>query len=61
MSIAAVLRRAADRLLGGRGELSITVPVMDGALKPNDRLERATALARVDQADNLVVAGGALL
>src|SRR5689334_6266779 len=54
MSLASTLRRAVDRVMGGRGEDSITVPVMDGALKPNDRLERAQSIAMVEEADNLL-------
>src|SRR5690606_23293208 len=40
---------------------SITVPVMDGALKPNDRLERAASLAQLDQVDNLAPFSGRLV
>lgn len=54
MKIASLLRRGVDRVMGGRGEHSITVPVMDGALKPNDRLERAHSVAKIEHADNLV-------
>ncbi len=61
MSFAAAIRKTFDRFMGGRGEFSITVPVMDGALKPNDYLERAAALAVVEQADNAVVVGEKLL
>lgn len=61
MSFAAILRRATDRLMGGRGDFSITVPVMDGALKPNDRLDRAETLATVEDADNIVSLGDKLL
>lgn len=61
MSIASLLRRGMDRMIGGRGELSITVPVMDGALKPNDRLDRASSVAMIDQADNLVLFKGGLV
>lgn len=61
MSIASILHRGMDRLLGGRGEHSITVPVMDGALKPNDRLERADAVAMIEHADNLLSLGDDLL
>lgn len=35
------LRRVSDRLLG-RGEAALTVPPMDGAWKPDNRLEEAT-------------------
>ncbi|MGD9912629.1 MAG: hypothetical protein AB7S80_01000 [Rhizobiaceae bacterium] len=58
MSVLSVLRKGMDRLVGGRGDQSITVPVMDGALKPNDRLERAASVALIDDADNLVAAAG---
>ncbi len=61
MSIGSILRRSVDRVVGGRGEHSITVPVMDGALKPNDRLERADPVAMIDHADNLVSFGDELL
>ncbi len=61
MSLSATLRRAFDRFAGGRGDFSITVPVMDGALKPNDYLERAASLAAVEDADNLVIVGEELL
>lgn len=60
MSVLSVLRKGMDRLVGGRGDQSITVPVMDGALKPNDRLERAASVALIVDADNLVSAGGHL-
>lgn len=58
MSIASIVRGGVDRLIGGRGEHSITVPVMDGALKPNDRLERADSVAMIEGADNIVSLGG---
>jgi len=47
--------------MGGRGEHSITVPVMDGALKPNDRLERAKGVALLFEADNAVTTKDRLL
>lgn len=61
MSIASILRRSMDRVMGGRGEYSITVPVMDGPLKPNDRLERASSVAMVEDVDNLLSLDGRLL
>lgn len=61
MTIFAALRRSIDRFMGGRGEFSITVPMMDGALKPNDRLERATLVATLDDADNAALLGDRLL
>ena len=36
------LKTFSDRLLG-RGSAALTVPPMDGALKPNNRLEEAAA------------------
>jgi hypothetical protein len=47
-----------DRVLGGRGESSITVPVMDGPLRPNDDIERLDVVAVAPHADNLASAGG---
>jgi hypothetical protein len=58
MNIASMVRDRLDRLIGGRGEHSITVPVLDGALKPNDRLERADSVAMVEGVDNIVALGG---
>lgn len=51
------LRNLIDRLMGGRGEYSITVPVMDGALKPNDYLDRMPSLAALEAPDNLASDG----
>lgn len=51
------LRNFIDRIMGGRGEHSITVPVMDGALKPNDYLDRMAVLAALEEPDNLVSDG----
>ena len=39
----------------GRGAYAATVPPMDGALRPNTRLEEAQVLARVAAPDNLVL------
>lgn len=61
MSLPAAIMRTFDRFMGGRGDFSITVPVMDGALKPNDFLERIVSVAMVEGADNLVAAGEGLL
>jgi hypothetical protein len=55
-----MLRRTIDRVLGGRGEFSITVPTMDGPFKPNDYLERARSVARIPEADNLVASAAGL-
>ena len=52
-----LLRSFIDRIMGGRGEHSITVPVMDGALKPNDYLDRMPAIAALEAPDNLVSDG----
>jgi len=61
MSIASIFRRGMDRVMGGRGDQSFTVPVMDGALKPNDRLEQAGSVATIEQADNLLILDGQIL
>lgn len=44
-----------------RGEFSVTVPVMDGPLRPNRLLEEAEVAFRVDALDNLTAAGSAVL
>ena len=45
----------------GRGGHAPTVPPMDGALRPNTRLEDAAVLARVDAPDNLALHQGGVL
>ncbi|PWU70756.1 hypothetical protein DK867_23085 [Ochrobactrum sp. POC9] len=47
--------------LRGSGEYAVTIPSMDGALKPNDELDRAAVLADITEPDNLVVHQGKLL
>jgi hypothetical protein len=47
-----VLRRAVDNFLG-RGEAAVTVPVMDGPLKPNQLLEAAGRVLTAPEIDNL--------
>ncbi|WP_137391036.1 strictosidine synthase [Rhodoligotrophos defluvii] len=54
-----LIRRELDRLTG-RGTAAVTVPPMDGALKPNQHLEEAEALA-APAPDNLTVNGGQVL
>lgn len=49
-----------DRLLG-RGDAAVTVPPLDGALKPNNRLDEAQTVCADSQPDNLVALGSALL
>lgn len=49
----AALKRSLDSFLG-RGEAAVTVPVLDGPLKPNQRLEEATRVLEADGIDNLV-------
>jgi len=53
------LRRYSDRLLG-RGHAAITVPVMDGALKPNRVLDDAERVATRAGLDDLASDGQAL-
>jgi hypothetical protein len=54
------LRRAYDALTGG-GEYSVTVPPMDGALNPNNRLEEAELVASAPGPDNLCLAQDRIL
>ena len=54
------LRAISDRVLG-RGDSSITVPIFDGALKPNQLLEDAEVVARLDTAEDLAADGNTLL
>ncbi len=49
-----------DRVLG-RGRHAVTVPPMDGALQPNNLLDRADRVAQVVRPDNLVHLGEKLL
>ncbi len=56
----AAIRERMDRFFG-RGDSSIFVPVMDGALKPNERLDALDTPFRLAAVDNLTVAGGRLL
>src|SRR6478736_6150801 len=46
------LREWRDQLLG-RGSAAITVPVMDGALKPNRALDEAAVVAELPGLDDL--------
>jgi len=50
------VRRSWEWLLG-RGAAAVTVPPMDGALRPNNRLEQAAVVARLPQPDNLTLQG----
>jgi hypothetical protein len=50
------LRRLSDRFLG-RGEAAITVPVMDGALKPNRALDEAEVVTELPGLDDLASDG----
>lgn len=58
--MANALRNFVDRFLG-RGEAAVTVPPLDGALKPNSLLEDAAFGLRVPAADNLVATGEGLV
>lgn len=53
------LRGFTDRLLG-RGSAAITVPVMDGVLKPNRALDQAEVVAELPGIDDLASTPGAL-
>jgi hypothetical protein len=54
------LREWRDHLLG-RGSAAITVPVMDGALKPNRALDEATLVAALEGIDDLASDGQQLI
>jgi hypothetical protein len=54
------VQRAWDRFRGG-GEAAVTVPSMDGALRPNRLLEEAPSLLSVPGPDNLVTDGSRVL
>lgn len=53
------LRRFADRLWGA-GEYAVTIPSMDGALRPNSLLDSAVTLAHAEAVDNLACGSGAV-
>lgn len=61
MSLMQIGKKFVDRIIGGRGEASITVPVLDGPLKPNDMIEEATFIYDLEEADNLVYTGEEIL
>ena len=48
-----------DKLLG-RGEAAITIPVLDGAFKPNRVLEDAAVLATLEAPEDMATDGKAL-
>ena len=53
------LKTFADRWLG-RGDATITVPSFDGALKPNQILEKAETIAQLDAPEDFATDGNAL-
>jgi hypothetical protein len=53
------MKEFADRLLG-RGDATITVPSFDGALKPNQAMEKAETIAQIDAPEDLASDGKAL-
>jgi hypothetical protein len=55
-----MLRAMIDRFVG-RGEAAVTVPPMDGALRPNQVLEQAAVVAEAQTPDNLVNHRGEIL
>jgi hypothetical protein len=52
----AALKNFADRLLG-RGDATITVPSFDGALKPNQILEKAETAGQLEAAEDIATDG----
>jgi len=57
--VIAALKTFTDRLLG-RGEATITVPSFDGALRPNQILEKAEIVGQFDAPEDLATDGKAL-
>jgi hypothetical protein len=51
-----VLRRAWDGFRGS-GDAAVTVPPMDGPLRPNQLIEESKLLAEIAEPDNLVISG----
>ena len=56
----AALRSFGDRMLG-RGEAAITVPIFDGALKPNQMLADAEIAGQFEDANDIATDGKTLL
>ncbi len=54
------LKSRLDQFLG-RGQAAVTVPSLDGALKPNNRLDEALAGIKGEAPDNLVLWNGQVL
>ena len=61
MNLSRTLKNTLDRFMGGRGEASIAVPILDGPLKPNDHLESAKNVVSLEGIDNLAISGASLL
>jgi hypothetical protein len=57
--VISALREFADRWLG-RGDATITVPSFDGALKPNQILEKAETVGQFDALEDIATDGMAL-
>ena len=55
----ALLKEVSDRLLG-RGEAAITVPPMDGPLKPNHVIDNAEVVAELEDGNDLASDGETL-
>lgn len=54
------LMRTLDNVLG-RGEVAVTVPPLDGAFRPNRKLDEANTRSPLDDVDCLAVVAGELL
>jgi len=54
------MRQFGDWILG-RGEASITIPIFDGALKPNQILERAEVVTEFEEAGDIAADGQGIL
>jgi hypothetical protein len=55
-----VLHSALDRFRGG-GDAAVTIPSLDGAFRPNQRIETAAVAFSIDAPDNLIAYGNRLV
>lgn len=53
----ALLKKASDKMLG-RGDYSVSIPAMDGALQTNSVIEKSDCIGRGETIDNLVSCAG---
>jgi hypothetical protein len=61
MSLMRPIKQGLARVLGGGGDYSVTVPVMDGPLKPNDVIEATGRVAQIPGGANIAEIDGTLV